>query len=340
VDIHFIHFYNYLEIKKDALYMETMTNTLFDIKCQEMDKKVDFSCNICNKFYASYKSLWNHCNKFHKPVCLKESENVKENVKNVKENVKNVKENVKKSLTCDFCYKIFNNRPAKCIHKKTCKSNHTQINEVETLKNTVNELKNQVALLVKENGKIHPKTLQRINNQLNNVNNGNVINNTYVKFGDVEYEKILNNKQIKQILDKQYQSLEESIKQIHFNKNLPEYSNIFITNMKDDLAYVFDGKQFISVRKNEILNELIDIHTKEINFSLDKNKCDMNQKYVGRLEKFLDMLNDDDTKFTDKETKRTYPSYKAYKINSIKLMIYNNSDKFNLSKKLTQTAEE
>jgi len=163
--------------------METMANTLFDINLQQVDKKVDFSCNICNKIYASYKSLWNHRNKFHKTVCIQTSENVKnvkENVKNVKENVKNVKENVKKSLTCEFCYKTFNNRPAKCIHKKTCKPNHTEINEVETLKNTVNELKNQVALLVKENGKIHPKTLQRINNQLNNINNGNVIHNTYV----------------------------------------------------------------------------------------------------------------------------------------------------------------
>ena len=163
-----------------------MANTLFDINLQQVDKKVDFSCNICNKIYASYKSLWNHRNKFHKTVCIQTSENVKnvkENVKNVKENVKNVKnvkENVKKSLTCEFCYKTFNNRPAKCIHKKTCKPNHTEINEVETLKNTVNELKNQVALLVKENGKIHPKTLQRINNQLNNINNGNVIHNTYV----------------------------------------------------------------------------------------------------------------------------------------------------------------
>ena len=49
----------------------------------------------------------------------------------------------------------------------------------------------------------------------------------------MEYEKILNNKQIKHILNQQYQSLEESIKQIHFNEELPEYSNIFITNMKD-----------------------------------------------------------------------------------------------------------
>ena len=39
------------------------------------------------------------------------------------------------------------------------------------------------------------------------------------------------------------------------------------------------------------------------------------------------MLNDDDTKFTDQDNQRIYPSYKAYKINSIKLLIYNESDK-------------
>jgi len=37
------------------------------------------------------------------------------------------------------------------------------------------------------------------------------------------------------------------------------------------------------------------------------------------------MLNDDDTIFTDNDNKNT--SYKAYKINSIKLLLYNNSDK-------------
>jgi hypothetical protein len=188
-------------------------------------------------------------------------------------------------------------------------------------------MKKQFSLILKEKGKIHHKTLQKINNQLNNINNGNIINNTFVKFGDLEYEKVLNNKQIKHILNQQYQSLEESIKQIHFNEELPEYSNIFITNMKDDLGYVFNGKQFISIRKNEMINELIDVHTKEINLSLEKNKNKLNERYVTRLEKFLDMLNDDDTNFIDNDNKRIYSSYKAYKMNSLKLLIYNNSDK-------------
>ena len=298
----------------------------------EMDIKIEYTCKICNKDYSSYKSLWNHNKKFHNTNV----EIVEKNVEIVEKNVEIVEKN--KSLICEFCNKLFNLRSTKSHHKKICKlANNNKINkidqleeknkELETLKNTINELKNQVSLILKEKGKIHHKTLQKINNQLNNINNGNIINNTFVKFGDLEYQKILNNSQIKQILNKQYNSLEESIKQIHFNEDLPEYSNIFITNMKDDLAYIFNGKQFISVRKNEMIHELIDIHTKEINLSLEKNKNKLNEKYVSRLEKFLDMLNDDDTQFTDNNNQRTYPSYKAYKINSLKLLIYNESDK-------------
>jgi len=144
-------------------------------------------------------------------------------------------------------------------------NNYSKINQLE---NTINELKNQVSLLLKEKGKIHHKTLQKINNQLNNtisinqgnINNGNIINNTFVKFGDLDYKHVFTDREIKHILNQQYQSLEESIKQTHFNEKLPEYSNIFITNMKDDLGYVFNGTHFVSIRKNEMINELINVH--------------------------------------------------------------------------------
>jgi len=71
-------------------------------------------CNICNKTYSSYKSLWNHNKEFHK------NKNKTFNIVN-----KNIKENVKivKSLTCELCNKIFNNRPAKSIHKKNVQNN-------------------------------------------------------------------------------------------------------------------------------------------------------------------------------------------------------------------------
>ena len=100
--------------------------------------------------------------------------------------------------------------------------------------------------------------------------------------------------------------------------------------MKDDIAYVFNGKQFISVRKNEMLNQLIDMHIDELNMSFEKNKGKLNEKQIQRLEKFLDMLNDDDTKYTD-GSQRIYSNYKAYKINEVKFLVYNESDGKKLS---------
>ncbi len=314
-------------------------------------------CNICNKIYSSYKSLWNHNKDFHKHNVTKivpsgtkminnDTKMINNDTKNTLNDTNMIINDIKK-IECKFCYKTFNFRQNKYQHEKTCKMKNVHNNKIpiidnnkieqleeknKVLEETINELKDQFALILKEKGKIHHKTLQKINNQLNNINNGSInngqiINNTFVKFGDVDYQRILNNKQVKHILNQQFMSLEESIKLIHFNKDLPEYNNVFITNMRDDIGYIFNGTEFISVKKNEMLNELIDSHVKEINLSLEKHKNNLNEKYVTRLEKFLDMLNDDDTKFTDQNNQRTYPSYKAYKINSLKLLIYNSSDK-------------
>jgi len=312
-----------------------------------MNEKVNYnkkySCKICNKLYSSNSSLCNHNKKFHNEI----SYNIKPNISiNSSYDKPNINQFSATKYNCDFCNKNYLHFQSRWRHQQKCKINKN--NEIEDLKKTINELKSQVSEILKEKGKIHHKTLQKINNQLNhninnqqnNINNGKIINNTYVKFGNLEYQQVLSDKQIRQILNKQYMSLEESIKKIHFNDNFPEYNNVFITNMKDDIAYVFNGTQFISVRKNEMLNELIDTHTKEINLSLEKNKNKLSEKYVIRLEKFLDMLNDDNTKFTDQDNSRTYSSYKAYKINSIKLLIYNESDKKKLDLLNTIELEE
>ena len=226
-----------------------------------MNEKVNihsqFRCIICNKDYASRSSLCNHNKKFHNLNVVQKGTSV------VLPVVVCGTPSLNNKNQCKFCNRIFNDRSNKYKHEKICK-NKKNNNEIDNLKNTINKMKKQFALILKEKGKVPHKTLQKINNKLNNtinsnnqINNGNIINNTFVKFGDLDYQKILSNKQIKHILNQQYMSLEESIKQIHFNENLPEYSNIFITNMKDDIAYVFNGKQFVSVKKNEMLYDLI-----------------------------------------------------------------------------------
>ena len=151
-------------------------------------------CNICNKIYSSYKSLWNHNKEFHKVNNIN-VQCVQQTVQNVQQPVQNVQSHIQqnnkviKSLTCELCNKIFNNRPAKSIHKKKCTEHQQEENnkikqleeinqtEIEDLKNTINELKKQVSSILEEKGKIHHKTLQKINNQLTNkINNQSNIN--------------------------------------------------------------------------------------------------------------------------------------------------------------------
>jgi hypothetical protein len=75
------------------------------------DKEDEHKCNICNKLYSSYKTLWTHNKNIHK------NENVK-NCHNVVINSHNLDIN---SLTCKFCNKNFQNRSNRYRHEQKCK---------------------------------------------------------------------------------------------------------------------------------------------------------------------------------------------------------------------------
>ncbi len=297
-----------------------------------MNKKVNneniYRCKNCNKLYASASSLCNHNKHYHRDCSLIKSENGL--IKSENSLIKS--ENKIKKYICRYCNKEYNNKQSRWSHEQKCKIMHENKEDINKLKTTINELKQQIENIIKEKGHVHHKTLQKINNQVSNINNGNVnngtvIHNTFVKFGDVSYEKIFNEKELLSILNKQYMSLEEGITKTHFNEKLPEYSNIFITNLKDPLSYIFNGKAFIIVKKHNMLDELMNTHINEINLTYEKMKNKIIPKHADRIEKFLEKLNDNETKYKDPDNDRIYSNYKAYKMDSIKLLIYNNSDK-------------
>jgi hypothetical protein len=292
---------------------------------------------------------------------IENKENVVENKENVMETDKK-----NKSLKCEFCLKIFSSRQSKSEHKKkACKYINLNINsennsinnslslskldllekknielekENEEIKNSLNEIKE----LLITNSKIHPKTLQKINKNLinnnnniinnnttnnnNNTINNTIINKTYVNFYDPIDYKILNEKEKLNILSRPWKSLEESIKTIHFNKKFPEYKNIFITNRKDDNAYIFDGNKFSSVSKNEALNDLINSHMDEIESSAPDFEDKISETKLKHLNKFIEMINDNDKKYIHENLKKTFANYRIYKCDLIKHLIFNNSD--------------
>ena len=293
-------------------------------------------CKKCDKIYASYKSLWNHNKQFHKNVIHVKSAESKPMVSQKSAKSKPIISqnlvNLNNEYTCRYCSNIYKHKQSKYKHEQKC------INEIKKenaeIKKDNMEIKLLLTNLMKQ-CKIHPKTLQKINNQLtnsnnsnnnsNNTNNGIINNNTVniVKFGSEDIASILSKSEIITILNRKMMSLEESIKAIHFNNKRPQYKNIYITNLKDKYAYVFNGNKFTVGLKSDILGELVDNHVDNIDMSLDEYKDILPPKTIEVLDKFLEKINNDEEIFNDKEHKIKYPNFKQFKINNIKLMIYN-----------------
>ena len=176
--------------------------------------------------------------------------------------------------------------------------------------------------------KVHPKTLQKINKNLingnnNTINTGTVNNIQIVKFGSEDIKSILSDREIKKILNCRYKAIEESIKTVHFNDNRPEYRNIYITNLRDNIAYVYNGNKFEAVQKHSVINQLIDQHMNNIEVSYDDYKDKLPERTVSILDKLIEKLEDEHTKMIDEENNKEFKNYRLFKINEVKLMIYN-----------------
>ena len=290
----------------------------------DVQVKKKYICELCNTEYCSRQSLWNHNNKFHQN---KDVKCIKKCNKNVTKNVHIVTDCNTNKLTCIKCNLKFNNRQTKWRHEKNCtitKNNNTENeilqNQMKQMETKMEEMKNMIGKLLKSR-KIHPKTLNKINN---NINNGTINNNIIVKFGNVNINDVLTAKQIMNILYKPFVSTEECIKMIHMNDDLPQYNNIFITNLKDDLAYIYDGKEFVTATKTEVIMELIDNYVEQVEISFDDNKDKMSESKIKCVENYLKLINSE-KQYIDQFNK-VYPSFKAYKIGDVKRLIYDKSD--------------
>ena len=242
-----------------------------------------YKCDICNKYYINEQNLLTHKNKYH---------------------YNNLVEN-----SCKFCNKKLANRHSRWRHEQNCKTRKQNENETSELKNRIIELETQMKELINKQ-----KTTKITN--INNNNNKIIINNTFVKFGNEKLSQILNKKDMYDILDRNCFSIEESIKKVHFNKKLPEYNNIFITNMRDSVAYIFDGEKFIITTKDDIIHELFRNHLDNIESFIEEAEI-LPNKYK-RISNFLDKINNEEKVFINEMNKKKYPNYKAYKLNLIK----------------------
>jgi predicted transcriptional regulator len=229
----------------------------------------------------------------------------------------NVKK-VSKSLICNICEDVFNSRQAKWAHEKKCNINKGNC-EVDDLKEQLKqkdkqleEFKIQILDLIKKSCKIHPKTLQKINNTLNN-NSNNTVNNTYiVQFGREKLYEVFTKKEQIDVLNCGNLCLENLIEKAHFNAKYPQFKNILITNLQNNLAYKYNAEtnNFDVLTKKELLEDIISERMFDIEEFFNNYKDDITPKMQMVIENFIKKM---DTE-----------SYEDIKKQNIKIILYNN----------------
>ena len=292
----------------------------------------EYECKECTKKYTSYKSLWNHNKIYHV----------------LKTEIKS-DENRIKGANCQYCNRSFTNNftvkrhELKCEYKNNNQINDNQINnnldqlleiknkELEIVKEKNKELELKITL---EKCKMHPKAFNALNKILinksltnsnntnsNNTNSNNIINNNnnyynIIGFGHENLIDVLTQNEKKQIMKSRFGCLEEIIKIAHC-VNYKQFKNIIITNLKDNIAYKYDNKlkYFITIDKNEVINELIDNRVcdiGEIYTELMENNI-LDETISKLIKEFIEKINEDN-------------NYKTQQNHQIRILLYNNKE--------------
>ena len=292
---------------------------------------IEYKCKNCPKEYSTYKSLWRHNALKHKDDVTINSTPSEDQLPKCEQKTPPIKkENEITNNNCNICNKLLANRHSRWRHEQNCKNkniNEIIKKEIEKSKietqNELSEYKKEIEKLkdiIQKSLKIHPQTLKKINNTLNNNNTNNgIINNnniTYVQLGNEDLVNVLSKSEKRGILNRRAMGINDLVELIHCSGKYKQFMNVYITNLQNTVAYRYDKKtnNFIVVNKNELLDEIIDSRIYDIT------------KFLNEAEKVLEPSTAADIKRIIK-TMETDDSFKGLKKEEIKFILYNNKDK-------------
>lgn len=292
-------------------------------------------CQYCNKEYASYSSRSNHIKKFHSDIISQIILNDKPyNKSNYKSKISHTnKEIIDDLYPCNYCNNSYKHFQSRWKHEQKCKMENQKKDQLDNKDDIIEQLKKQIIEITNKQQeemenfkkdilksiKIHPKKLQKINNQLNNnhINNGTVNNINIVQLGNENLEDILSSKEKLKILNKKGNSLKELVELVHISDKYTQFKNVYITNLQNTIGYKFDSKnnQFIAVNKSDLLDDIIDCRMCDIQTFYNELGTNFDEETKKIIQRFLDRMNDDDDKL------------KGLKKEEIKLLLYNSREK-------------
>ena len=294
-----------------------------------------YKCDICDKYYKSKNSLGNHNRIFHPKKCRKSSQKTRKSSFNTQNNSFNTQKTSKNTdnsrLKCRYCSKIYSRSDNLKRHMKNCKEKKNIENENLLLKKENEELKNkykeygeeiknlkeQLLSIMNKQCKMHHQTFNKIQNQLNICKASNYSNCTFniVQLGQEDLVNTLSDKEQLKVLNKKYNSLNFLIDYIHCNEKFPEFNNVIITNLQNNIAYIYDHEKnrFIAKKKDDLIDDIIYYRMSDLEEFYDIHLDNLDDKTKEVINDVISKMEDND-KFINKKKEE------------IKLILYNNKN--------------
>ena len=222
----------------------------------------EYKCNICNKIYKTYQTLWNHNKKFHSNINKHSNHtdqhyNKHSNQSNQQSKQPNQHSNhqpINVNLICKYCNKKFSYIQSRWVHEKKCVLKYNiPTNNIITNINTVN--------IVNAN---------TINNKIiiNKLGNENVLH--------------LTKAEVMIIFNKELESITTMIELLNFNERLPENHSFCTTNLESGYISVYNTEKQASEkdRKKYMFDKILDNTIDKIQLLYDhyKNKFDSKRR--------------------------------------------------------------
>ena len=278
---------------------------------------VNHICLMCKKIFIKKSSYIMHTEHKKKP-CLKPEElrahfceqllinNVKSQKNEQKKHifVNNICKNI--NMVCEYCNKIFKKNYNLTRHLLTChvKNNINKEKEIEILKNKNDEIEK-----LKNENNILKNDVEKLNNSLINlkpiihINNNNNIHINIVNYGQEDFSKL----DIKKILKYDNSFIEMVFRDIHCNRELPEYQNILLPSLSRYEIYIKLNNEWLKRNKKEILKEryliirdyIMELYTEES----EKNKKKAEEIYYHFL-KQIKLVDPTNTIYKPEEEKK------------------------------------
>jgi hypothetical protein len=248
-------------------------------------EKNEYKCNICNKFYKNYKSLWKHNYIYHN-----NNTSSKNNPESSEKSSKNNPESSNMIYKCRKCNKEYKYIQGRWKHEQKCK--FIENNKIEDIKDIkINKMEEEIEKL-KQQINATKSNVQNAHSITNNIDNSQkIINN----FGSNNLDCLTD--QFKKKLLKEFLFEEDFInpiplliEKINFNSDYKENNNAKISNLRSKIGYKYTEGKWKAVEKEKLLNELYKIGDDTIDNIINnlehvpKNVQDGYDNFIGKKE--------------------------------------------------------